>query len=104
MRLGNDTSREIFADNFARNRGKNFVQPNSKKWLCHFFDSLRGRSRKAPPSVCLFSYSSGLASSSTGDSSPSASAACSATISASTASSTSSASMTSPSALASAFS
>ena len=39
MRLGNDTSREIFADNFARNRGKNFVQPNSKKWLCHFFDS-----------------------------------------------------------------
>ena len=38
MRLGNDTSREIFADNFARNRGKNFVQPNSKKWLCHFFD------------------------------------------------------------------
>ena len=41
MRLGNDTSREIFADNFARNRGKNFVQPNSKKWLCHFFDSLK---------------------------------------------------------------
>ena len=40
MRLGNDTSREIFADNFARNRGENFVQPNSKKWLCHFFDSL----------------------------------------------------------------
>ncbi len=38
MCLGNDTSREIFADNFARNRGENFVQLNSKKWLCHFFD------------------------------------------------------------------
>ena len=41
MRLGNDTSHEIFADNFARNRGKNFVQTNSKKWLRHFFDSLK---------------------------------------------------------------
>ena len=41
MRLGNDTSREILADNFARNRGQNFVQLHSKKWLCHFFDSLR---------------------------------------------------------------
>ena len=43
MRLGNDTSHEIFSDNFARNRGENFVQPNSKKWLCHFFDSLKSR-------------------------------------------------------------
>ena len=41
MCLGNDTSHEILTDNFARNRGKNFVQPNSKKWLCHFFDSLK---------------------------------------------------------------
>ena len=41
MRLGNDTSREILADNFARNRGQNFVQLHSKKWLCHFFDSLK---------------------------------------------------------------
>ena len=48
MRLGNDTSHEIFADNFARNRGKNFVQTNSKKWLRHFFDSLKG-GRKGRP-------------------------------------------------------
>ena len=41
MRLGNDTSHEIFKDIFARNRVKNFVQSNSKKWLCHFFDSLK---------------------------------------------------------------
>ena len=38
--LGNDTSHESFPDNFARNRGKAFVQSSSKKWLCHFFDSL----------------------------------------------------------------
>lgn len=46
MRLGNDTSREILADNFARNRGQNFVQPCSKKWLSHFFDSLKKPSRR----------------------------------------------------------
>ena len=39
--LGNDTSHESFADNFARNRDEAFVQSSSKKWLCHFFDSLR---------------------------------------------------------------
>ena len=33
MRLGNDTSHEVYADNFARNRGRNFVQLFSKKWL-----------------------------------------------------------------------
>ena len=37
--LGNDTSRESFADNFARNRDEAFVRSPSKKWLCHFFDS-----------------------------------------------------------------
>ena len=41
MYLGNDTSHESFADNFARNRDEAFVQSSSKKWLCHFFDSLR---------------------------------------------------------------
>ena len=41
MRLGNDTPHEILADNFARNRGQNFVQPCSKKWQSHFFDSLK---------------------------------------------------------------
>ena len=44
MCLGNDTSHEILTDNFTRNRGRNFVQPHSKKWLCHFFDSLNRRS------------------------------------------------------------
>ncbi|MBS6372781.1 MAG: hypothetical protein KH440_12410 [Oscillospiraceae bacterium] len=39
--LGNDTSHESFADNFARNRDEAFVQSSSKKWLCHFFESLR---------------------------------------------------------------
>ena len=52
MRLGNDTSHEIFADIFARNRGKNFVQTNSKKWLRHFFDSLKGQ----VPDLPLFLY------------------------------------------------
>ncbi len=37
MCLGNDTSHEILADNFARNRGQNSVQPFSKKWRSHFF-------------------------------------------------------------------
>src|SRR5699024_10736189 len=37
--VGNDTSHEILADNFARNRGQNFVRPNSKKRLCRFFDT-----------------------------------------------------------------
>ena len=41
MRLGNDTSREMFADNFVKNRGKHFVQSNSKKWQSHFFDSFK---------------------------------------------------------------
>ena len=48
MCLGNDTSLEIFADNFIRNRGGNFVQPFSKKRPVNFniltgrfFDSLR---------------------------------------------------------------
>ena len=36
MCLGNDTSHEVFADNFARNRGKNFVRLSSKKWLVNF--------------------------------------------------------------------
>ena len=39
--LGNDTSRESFADNFTRNRDEAFVQSHSKKWHSHFFDSLR---------------------------------------------------------------
>ena len=47
MYLGNDTSRESFADNFARNRDEAFVQSPSKKWLCHFFDSLSRTSRGA---------------------------------------------------------
>ena len=38
--VGNDTSHERQSDFFARNRGLSFVQPFSKKWLCHFFDSL----------------------------------------------------------------
>ena len=45
--LGNDTSRESFADNFARNRDEAFVQSPSKKWLCHFFGSLSRTSRGA---------------------------------------------------------
>ena len=45
--LENDTSHERFPDNFTRNRGKAFVQSFSKKWLCHFFDSL-DRGREAP--------------------------------------------------------
>ena len=40
MRLGNDTSHEIFADNFARNRGENFVQLFHEKVARHFFDRL----------------------------------------------------------------
>ena len=36
MYVENDTSHEIFADNFGRNRGGNFVQPNSKKWHVAF--------------------------------------------------------------------
>ena len=40
MCLRNNTSHEIFSDNFARNQGKNFVQPHLKKWLFLFFDSL----------------------------------------------------------------
>ena len=39
--LGNDTSHESFADNFARNRDEAFGQSSSKKWLCHFFARLR---------------------------------------------------------------
>ena len=39
MRLGNDTAHEVFDNNFARNRGKNFVQLFSKKWRSHFFES-----------------------------------------------------------------
>ena len=30
MCLGNNTSHEIIADHFARNRGENFVQPSRK--------------------------------------------------------------------------
>ena len=40
---GNDTSRADQPDFFARNRGLACVHPDSKKWLCHFFDSLRNR-------------------------------------------------------------
>ena len=38
-----------------RHRGENFVQPNSKKWLCHFFDRLRqkGKPRRASPFDCF---------------------------------------------------
>ena len=89
LRLGNDTSHEILADNYwdprkpfygflgeeeqrrkrafgftrirvirslrRRHRGENFVQPNSKKWLCHFFDRLRqkGKPRRASPFDCF---------------------------------------------------
>ena len=49
MRLGKDSSHEILADNFARNRGQNFVQPFSKKWLCHFFDRKKGHGRQPCP-------------------------------------------------------
>ena len=45
MYVGNDTSHEILADNFVRNRGKNFVQPFSKKWHSQFFDSLTSLTR-----------------------------------------------------------
>ena len=40
MRLENDTSHEIFADNFIRNRGKNFMKLLRKSGGSHFFDSL----------------------------------------------------------------
>ena len=40
MRLENDTSHEIFADNFMRNRGKNFMKLLRKSGGSHFFDSL----------------------------------------------------------------
>ena len=40
--LGNDTSHESFADNFARNRDEAFVQ-SLEKWLCHFFEISGGR-------------------------------------------------------------
>ena len=57
---GNDTSRADQPDFFARNRGLACVHPDSKKWLCHFFDSLRPsrgtacflfirRRRRSPP-------------------------------------------------------
>ena len=49
MYVGNDTSHKILADNFARNRDQNFVQPFSKKWLCYFFETLeRGAAQTAP--------------------------------------------------------
>ena len=48
--LGNDTSHERFPDNFARNRGKAFVQSFSKKWSRHFFDSLNRASHRTPGS------------------------------------------------------
>ena len=41
MRVGNDTSRAGQPAFFARNRGMACVHPDSKKWLRHFFDSLR---------------------------------------------------------------
>ena len=51
--VGNDTSHEVFADNFARNRGRNFVHLFSKKRLVNFyqltslfFDSHRPPARK----------------------------------------------------------
>ena len=40
MRLENDTSHEIFADNFIRNRGENFMKLLRKSGGSHFFDSL----------------------------------------------------------------
>ncbi len=49
--LGNDTSRESFVDNFERNRDEAFVQSHSKKWLCHFFDSLRAQSSSTSTSI-----------------------------------------------------
>ncbi|WP_295370157.1 hypothetical protein, partial [uncultured Pseudoflavonifractor sp.] len=42
MCLENDTSHEIFADNFIRNRGENFMKPLRKSGGSHFFDSLSG--------------------------------------------------------------
>ena len=43
MRLENDTSHEIFADNFIRNRGENFMKLLRKSGGSHFSDSLRER-------------------------------------------------------------
>ena len=48
MRLENDTSHEIFADNFIRNRGENFMKLLRKSGGSHFFDSLRGGQQAAP--------------------------------------------------------
>ena len=39
MRLENDTSHEIFADSFIRNRDKNFMKLLRKSGGSHFFDS-----------------------------------------------------------------
>ena len=41
MCLENDTSHEIFADNFIRNRGENFMKLLRKSGGSHFFDSLK---------------------------------------------------------------
>ncbi|HJG86222.1 hypothetical protein, partial [Pseudoflavonifractor capillosus] len=41
MCLEHDTSHEIFADNFIRNRGENFMKLLRKSGGSHFFESLR---------------------------------------------------------------
>ena len=47
MYVGKDTAHEIYGDNFYENRAVNFVQPFSKKWRSHFFDSLERHGHRA---------------------------------------------------------
>ena len=57
MRLENDTSHENFADNFIRNRGKNFMKLLRKSGGSHFFDSLKRTGHWPVRFLCIGSYS-----------------------------------------------
>ena len=60
MRLGNDTSHDGRADNFARNRGLAVMQPFVEKGAGAFFDSLRAAAIGSGPAVRLEGSALGL--------------------------------------------